>query len=175
MGHVLRSAGAGAAPSFGQIQSTAFAQASIPYNAIQSNRTNIDYTVSYSNATSTYTTFASVVYTAVVGLVDVYFQPIPNGSNFITQITSSLNNHSVDVYIRYVVTGPPSFTTQTLLYTHVTPHSTAASQLVGSMTLPPFAFLATLAGSYTITASALVATPGDTIQIDNYRIAVQQG
>lgn len=174
VGHVLRSAGAGAAPSFGQIQSTAFAQASIPYSALISVSSSQTVTGTYTNTTTSYTPMAQVVRALSIGAAYFDIMPQEDGTEFYNRVTTAANNTSANVYIKATITNTSGFS-ETYVQRFAMPTAHNNNQITGSITFPHWQFFAPINSTYTVTVWAAVGTAGDSFQASEYRLVVSQG
>ncbi len=145
----------GTTPSWGTVPAGAFASATIPYDAIQSqySATVVSGTLQVVNVEpGAYQTLASVTLaTAKQGSVMFAIMPHDDGTTFWNRVECIGNNVNSEVILRFVVTGPSGYS-KTFIHKYSMP--TASNELSGSITFPTLSFFATANGSYTVTASA---------------------
>lgn len=165
----------GTTPSWGTVPTGAFAQATIPINALIYVTATQIISGTYTNTTTTYTPMAQVTISCVPGITRLCLMPKDDGTEFYNRVTTATNGAVANVYLQTTVTGPAGFTAQTYVQRYAMPAAHNNNQITGSITFPTWAFVANNSGTYTVTVNAKVGTAGDSFQATDYRLVVSQG
>ncbi len=164
----------GATPSWGTVPSGAFANNSIPFNAIADTRIAQLITGTYSNTTTGFTGFATVTLDLEPGNATFNIMPSNTGTTYDAWLTTATNNNSATGEIRYTVTSTAGYS-DTYIQRCRSAVAHNNNQITGAVTFPTISFLATVASTYTVLVEARVLTAGDTISISNYQLRLRQG